>query len=442
MRSRIAAAWRKSPARSAAPIARSTALSRASCAGAAGGCAAMAASATAAIRATRVMSGGAIFGLDLDADALEERIRENSAGADDDRIVRDRQRRLAFLRDLDIVRTDALDLGLQHDLEAPGLLGCVDLLPVLHLGARETLAAVRQGDGRSWLVRDGVGRLERAVAAADHEHMLPAVLLGIDQAVDDLVEVLARNVELARRSPPTDREQHRTGGIDGLAGFDFEVVADPRDGADVLAIVDLQWRLLQDPVPEFEQLLLADFAEIDLADQRQRPWRGHHHLAAREVGDGAAKAVLLDGDVAQLVLHCGEARRKAGRTGADDHDVVAVGLAEVVQLAHRLHRLASLLDRVADQPHSAELARNEDARHVGLEVAADMRDVDAALCGSEDQGDGVGRARRPAGAVTDAFRRLDELRLAVDQPEDVAFRTGVHTCAATEAEPRIDLGMQ
>src|SRR5215472_12001958 len=327
MRSRIAAAWRKSPARSAAPTARSTAFSRASCADAAG-CAAIAARATATIRAARPILGGAIFGVDLDTDALEERIRQNSAGADDDRIVRDGQWRLAFLRELDIVRTDALDLGLKHDLEAAGLLGRVDLLAVLHLGAREALAAMRQRDGRSRLVRDGVGRLERAVAATDHEHMLPAVLLGIDQTIDDLAELLARHVELARRPAPADREQDRTGGIDGLAGRHLEIAANPLDALDVLAIIDLQLRLGQDLVPEFEQLLLADLAEIDLADQRQRPWRGHHHLAAREVGDGAAERLLLHGDEAQLVLHCCEARRKAGRTAADDHDVVPVGLAE------------------------------------------------------------------------------------------------------------------
>src|SRR5262245_48191807 len=168
MRSRIAAAARKSPARSAGPMALSTASLPFSWPAAPVSRAAQIPMAHASLR-------GAIFRLDLDTDALEKRIRENSAGADDDRIVGDCQRRLAFLRELDIVRTDALHLGLQHDLEAAGLLGRVNLLAVLHLGAREALAAVGQRDGRSRLVRDGVGRLERAVATTDHKHMLPAV---------------------------------------------------------------------------------------------------------------------------------------------------------------------------------------------------------------------------------------------------------------------------
>ena len=58
---------------------------------------------------------------------------------------------------------------------------------------------------------DAGRRLQRAVAAADHEDMLSAVLLGIDEAVDDLGLLLAGNIELARRAAPADGKQHRRG---------------------------------------------------------------------------------------------------------------------------------------------------------------------------------------------------------------------------------------
>ena len=52
-------------------------------------------------------------------------------------------------------------------------------------------------------------RLERAVAAADDEHMLAPVLRWIVEAVDDLGQILARYAQSPRRAPPSCRQEHR-----------------------------------------------------------------------------------------------------------------------------------------------------------------------------------------------------------------------------------------
>ena len=61
---------------------------------------------------------------------------------------------------------------------------------------------------------------------------------------------------------------------------------------------------------KLEQSLLRDFAELHLADDGEFGGRGHHQLATREVGDGAAKRFLLDGEGAQAFLLGGEAGGK------------------------------------------------------------------------------------------------------------------------------------
>ena len=53
----------------------------------------------------------------------------------------------------------------------------------------------------------------RAVSSAHDQHAPAAVLLGIDEPVDDFRLLLARHAELARRAAPADREQDRAGGV-------------------------------------------------------------------------------------------------------------------------------------------------------------------------------------------------------------------------------------
>ena len=47
------------------------------------------------------------------------------------------------------------------------------------------------------------GCLECAIAATNHQHVLSAILCGVDQAVDDLGMLFARDIESARRPAAT-----------------------------------------------------------------------------------------------------------------------------------------------------------------------------------------------------------------------------------------------
>jgi hypothetical protein len=193
------------------------------------------------------------------------------------------------------------------------------------------------------------------------------------------------------------------------------------DGLHALAEVNRELELQHHAVPELEQLLLADLGELDLADERQLDRRGHRHLLPRVVEDRAAQRVLLlDDAVAQALVDRAQARREAGRPRADDDHVELAVVTRRLGLAargDRLHRLAALLGGLADQAHAAELAGDEQARHVGLEIGLQQRDVQAAFLGAEDQRDRIERAGRMAGAVADAGRGVDQRGLAVDHAQ-------------------------
>src|SRR5215472_12865359 len=84
----------------------------------------------------------ATFGLDRDADALEELRRQHAAGAHDHRIIVDVDRRSIVL-DRDALGFDLLDVGFHQHLHLAGAGRALDALPIARLGAIELRAAIR-----------------------------------------------------------------------------------------------------------------------------------------------------------------------------------------------------------------------------------------------------------------------------------------------------------
>ncbi len=163
---------------------------------------------------TRATLGRAIFGLDLNAHALEERGWQNAARANDDGVILHVSFALPPCSISTSSRANSLDAGSQQDLELAGLLRRVHPLPILHLGAGEGLTSIGQCHLGVALFGDAGGRLQRAVAASNNQHVLAAILLRVDQTINHLGLVLARNIELARRAAAADGEQHGASAVD------------------------------------------------------------------------------------------------------------------------------------------------------------------------------------------------------------------------------------
>ena len=117
------------------------------------------------------------------------------------------------------------------------------------------------------------------------------------------------------------------------------------------------------------------------------------------------------------------------------------GKAAPFELRDGFDRLATLLDRLANEPHAAKFPRDEEARHVGFEIRLDEGNVHSALGGAEYEPYRVVWARRHARAVANACTRVHQLRLAADDAYCI-LGAGGDAGHRVEAAKRVDDGVQ
>src|SRR5215472_3906932 len=121
-------------------------------------------------------SGGAVFGLDLDADRAQKIIRQDTAGIDDHGIVVDAQLPTRLLQQY-LMRMDLSNLRTQHDLESSLRAGGLHPLTVARFRALKGITSVGQDHLSIAQLGDAGGCLKRAVAASNHHDFPSAVLL-------------------------------------------------------------------------------------------------------------------------------------------------------------------------------------------------------------------------------------------------------------------------
>ena len=90
------------------------------------------------------------------------------------------------------VAPDRDDLRLEHQPDSSLADRALEVRAIRGAGAEEVVAPIGERHLRPRDVRQRRRRLEGRVAAADDEHLATGILLGIDQPVDDLREILAR----------------------------------------------------------------------------------------------------------------------------------------------------------------------------------------------------------------------------------------------------------
>ena len=264
-------------------------------------------------------------------------------------------------------------------------------------------------------------------------------LLRLEDHVAHLGQVLAGDTELPRRAAPAEGEHHVGGAHGALRGHEVpHAVGVLRHALDGHAGHDGHLRLLDDAVPQRDELFFAHLAALDRADERELERAGHDDLGARVVHDRAADLVALDEEHAHAALEELERRAHAGGTGADHDGVVGVAGAAPTALHRVRRRLPTLADRVADQAHAAELADDVHAGARGLEVRVEARQLHAAGGGAVDERDRLHRARLHARRVADARERVQQLGLAVDHADDLVLRAREHARARPDAPHRVD----
>src|SRR5512139_3420843 len=351
---------------------------------------------------------------------------------------------LAPMIERDAQCVDLYHIASKHFGEARGCRKFCHPVPVLCPCPRIGVAAIGKRDFRARLFRETRRGFERAVAAADHQHPASGILFGIDEPVDDLLEILSRDIQRSWRAAPADRQQHGLGLVGTARGNHFETLADAVDRRYLFLKLRLKPGPIQHLFPEGQQAFLADLTELDLPDERQLRRRRHHQLAPRKVGDRASERRLVDSTEGQVAFHRAKAGRNPRRTAADDDDIEnAFAVGDTSGPSGRMtNRLPTLLYGVLYQTHAAQFAGNEDARHAAFEFRRQQRNIHAARFGAKDERDGMSRAGSLACAVAHAEGGLDQHRLAVDDAEDGLLRTGQRAGCTAEASRRIDHRME
>src|SRR5205823_3058226 len=120
--------------------------------------------------------------------------------------------------------------------------------------------------------------------------------------------------------------------------------------------------------------------------------------------DGAAERLLLDREKAHALGHRGEGGCKARRACTDDQQIEPLAVSGT-RAVDRFHGLPALLQGVADEAHTAQLAGDEDSRHARLELRAQNRNFHAAPLAAEHERNCIHGAYVLARAVTDATDR-------------------------------------
>ena len=110
-------------------------------------------------------------------------------------------------------------------------------------------------------------------------------------------------------------------------------------------------------------------------------------------------------------------------------------------LGNHVHAVASLVDGILDERQPAQFAGDKEVLHAGFVLLADHRNIRAGAWLGHDHGDSPHRAFFRAQAVADALMAIDDRGFAIDQGQHIAFRTGLHAGAASDAVAVIDPGM-
>ena len=260
-----------------------------------------------------------------DAAGFEEAARRVGAEPGDDPVAAPRARALGRAQ-MDRARFDPLRRGVVDALDPAALDRLLDRVQVAGLGAGELGPPVDDDDPVLLGERERV--LDRGVAGADDHDRLARVLVRVVELVLHQRQLGAGHVELAQVALDADR-QHDVVRLDRAAILerDRERAALALDLRHLGAVAQPDRRCRDRLLPAVEDLLAAAGGERDgaVAVQRQHVRRRHHELAALVLLDGVGEAVLpLEHDVVETARRRAGAGAQAGRSGADDHELVAL----------------------------------------------------------------------------------------------------------------------
>ena len=194
-----------------------------------------------------------MLGLHLDTNFSEKSRRQDTAGTDDDAVVR-QAAGFSVMFENHSIFPNLFDVGTHQHFHLPIGLHRVNFVTVFCLGARERVRAIGESHRRARLIRNTVRCLERAVTTAYDKNMLTLVLLRVYESIHDLCQLLTRDSERTRRTAPANGQEYGFRDVARLIGLHVKTVASGsrHDADDSFVVVDFQASLAFHALPEFQ----------------------------------------------------------------------------------------------------------------------------------------------------------------------------------------------
>ena len=278
----------------------------------------------------------------------------------------------------DLARADLLHPRAQAKLDRPrAAQETLERFEMLMLRARELPPAVHQGDlGPGLGERDR--RLERGIAAADHQRLLPREVLGIVEPVVHLVEALPGDAEHPEVSAPSDRDEHAPRGEEPstleahaqLRSVPLDPLGARRLGLDLRAL-GLSLQLL-------DQRLLHVGVHLEIARGLHGTRVGVDRLRLGEIHEGGKRLRRFENLESKSSLSRLDRRRHPRDSGSDDREVEDLRrrrtLPGICSLGGRGgRRLGPRVEGEFEERDSREIARNGHPGDVGGSVPVRAR---------------------------------------------------------------------
>ena len=207
---------------------------------------------------------------------------------------------------------------------------------------------------------------------------------------------------------------------------------------------DLDLGLADRLFPEAQKLLLGVLRAFEATEKRNLDGLGHGQLVPRILQDGAAEIVLIDDHVADPEMLGLQRRREPGRTTANDQNAAGTrpsGVAPCERSRSPMVRITWLPCCIAWRisAMTAEFARDEDARHRGLQFRREHGDIGSRLNVAQPHRQGPYRAHLLAMTVADAVRGTHQARSALHDGQNVALDAGPNATETPQAQIGIDV---
>ena len=326
-----------------------------------------------AFRPTDVLARGcqgrlAILSTKGHAAVLQELRRWDRTRLNDHPVIEQTNAFFGFMQQVDVLLIDALHDGLRQDAQALALLQAFEFLAQGRRHSMEFMAAVGERDAVAAVCGQGQGRFHGAFPTTHHEHSFALNVPRVIQAVLHLGQGFPGHLQTPGTPTLSSGQANLVRAQGGLGPANLVALAcEFRQPAAGLAFDQVHLTSLKGLMPDFEQLFAGVAGCFEQAIARQVQGLGQDQLLFGVVVDRSAELIAFEQGHAHARGRRFDGAGQSTGTGTDHQQVVGTqsALPSIVLGRQVTGHLASLVNRVANQPMASGFPDQEQARTAG-----------------------------------------------------------------------------